>query len=56
MAGPGVIGVAVRDDGAPHRPDGIDVEAAGGAEQTRRGRVQPGFKAGGRHLGEGAGG
>jgi hypothetical protein len=29
MAGPGVVGMAVGDDGAFHRPYRIDMEAAG---------------------------
>jgi len=36
MARPGVVGMAMGDHGALHRPDRVDVEAAGLASQTGR--------------------
>jgi hypothetical protein len=40
MSRPGVVGVAVGDDGAFDRPCGIDVETAGFAAQAGRDRRQ----------------
>jgi hypothetical protein len=52
VARPGVVAVPVRDDGARHREQGIDMEAAGLAIESGRRCLDPGLGpwSGGRHL------
>ena len=45
VARPGVVAVPVRDDGARHREQRVDMKAAGLAIEPGRGRLDPGFRA-----------